>query len=152
MELGQPLHAFDYDKIEGGVIVVRRARKGETFLGIDGINYTLDEKTLVIADAERAIAIAGVMGGKLTEVSPSTKNILLESAYFDPALVRQASRRYKLLTESSYRFERGVDIENVVRASARARDLILQWAGGQEAGKIVDQDFSKKSKRHLDTF
>ncbi len=145
-EMGQPLHAFDYDKIQGGVIVVRRARKGEKFLAIDGVEYPLDEKTLVIADAKKPIAIAGVMGGKLTEVTSSTKNVLLESAYFDPPLVRQASRRYKLSSESSYRFERGVDIQQVAAASARARDLILEWAGGREAGPMVDKDFSKKVK------
>ena len=145
-ETGQPLHAFDYDKIEGGVIVVRRAKKGEKFLAIDSVQYSLDEGTLVIADAKKAIAIAGVMGGKLTEVTSGTKSVLLESAYFDPAIVRQASRRYKLFTESSYRFERGVDIQKVVSASSRARDLILEWAGGQEAGQIVDKDYSKKSR------
>src|SRR3989338_1856708 len=143
-EMGQPLHAFDYDKIQGSVIVVRRARKGEKFLAIDGVDYPLDEKTLVIADAKKPIAIAGVMGGKLTEVTSGTKNVLLESAYFDPALVRQASRRYKLSSESSYRFERSVDIEQVVAASARVKDLILEWAGGREIGPMVDQDFSKK--------
>ncbi len=145
-EMGQPLHAFDYDKIEGGVIIVRRARNGEKFLAIDGIEYLLDNRTLVIADAKKPIAIAGIMGGKRTEVTSNTKNVLLESAYFDPSLVRQASRRYKLFSESSHRFERGVDIENVVAASARARDLLLDWAGGQETGQIIDKDFSKKVK------
>ncbi len=145
-EMGQPLHAFDYDKIEGGVIIVRRARKEEKFLAIDGVEYALDEKTLVIADVKKPIAIAGVMGGKLTEVTSSTKNVLLESAYFDPALVRQASRRYKLFSESSYRFERGVDIQQVAAASARAKDLILEWSGGREIGPMVDKDFSKKVK------
>ena len=145
-EMGQPLHAFDYDKVEGGVIIVRRARKGEKFLAIDGVEYPLDDKTLVIADAKKPIAIAGVMGGKRTEVTSSTKNVLLESAYFDPALVRQVSRRYKLSSESSYRFERGVDIQQVAAASARAKDLMLEWAGGREIGPMVDQDFSKKVK------
>src|SRR3989338_364787 len=145
-ETGQPLHAFDYDKIEGGVVVVRRAKKGEKFLAIDGVEYPLDETTLVIADAKRPISIAGVMGGKLTEVTPSTKNVLLESAYFDPALVRQASRRYKLFSESSYRFERIVDIQRVPAASAREKDLILNWAGGRKIGPMVGRDFSKKVK------
>ncbi len=145
-EMGQPLHAFDYDKLIGGKIIVRRAKKGEKFLGIDGVEYTLDEKVLVIADAERAVAIAGVMGGKLTEVTDSTKNILLESAYFDPGLVRQASRRYKLSTESSYRFERGVNFENVSLASARTADLIKEWSGGSQSGPFVEKSAFKEKK------
>lgn len=133
-EMGQPLHAFDADKIKGH-IVVRRAKKDEKFLGIDGNEYVLDDKTLVIADSERALALAGVMGGRFTEITSQTKNVLLESAYFDPALVRQAAKRYKISTESSYRFERGVDIENVEAASLRARDLIAEWAGGTASGR-----------------
>ncbi len=144
-EMGQPLHAFDYDKIKGGTVVVRRARRGEKFLGLDGMEYLLDEKILVIADLERPIAIAGVMGGQLTEVTERTQNILLESAYFDPVVVRQASRRLKLSTESSYRFERTVDPENVKAASSRARDLILEWAGGKEVGSITAVSSLKKS-------
>ena len=147
-ESGQPLHAFDFDKIKGGKIVVRYARKDEKFLGIDGIEYTLDEKTLVIADAERPIAIAGVIGGKLTEVSESTQNILLESASFDPALVRQASRKYKLSTDSSYRFERGTDPHGVARASRRAKDLILEWAGGEDVSGLVQWIDTKSVKKH----
>ncbi len=131
-EMGQPLHAFDFDKIKGARIIVRRALKNEKFIGIDGIEYVLDEETLVIADAERAIAIAGVMGGRLTEVTSQTRNLLLESAYFDPVRVRRASKKYKLSTESSYRFERGVDLSSVEMASRRAKDLILEWGGGQE--------------------
>ncbi len=138
-EMGQPLHAFDYDKLAGGKIIVRRAKAGEKFLGIDDGEYTLDEKTLVIADAERPVAIAGVMGGKLTEVTDRTKNILLESAYFDSGLVRQASRKYKLSTESSYRFERGVNPNNILPASARARDLILESTGAVPAGPVVEK-------------
>ncbi len=144
-ETGQPLHAFDYDKIKGGAIIVRRARAGEKFLGIDGSEYTLDDKILVIADAERPIAIAGVIGGRFTEVTPHTKNILLESAYFDPHAVRRASRFVKVSTDSSYRFERGVDRGNVTAASARARDLILRWAGGAENGNNF-QEIKEKRK------
>ncbi len=138
-ESGQPLHAFDFDKIKGAKIIVRYARKGEKFLGIDGIEYTLDEKTLVVADVERAIAIAGVIGGKLTEVTHATKNVLLEAAYFDPALVRQAARKCKISTDSSYRFERGVDPAGVASASRRASELILEWAGGQEVSGLVEK-------------
>lgn len=143
-ECGQPLHAFDYDKISGKKIIVRFSRKGEKFTGIDGMEHELDDKTLVIADAKSPIAIAGVMGGKSTEVTSSTKNILLESAYFDPALVRQAARKYKISTESSYRFERGVDPGNIEQASERASGLILEWAGGEEVPGLLSKDFSKK--------
>lgn len=129
-ETGHPLHAFDLDKLSGGRICVRRSRKGEKFTGIDGSVIELDDETLVIADAERPVAIAGVMGGRDTEVTASTRNILLEAASFDPVAVRRARRKYKLNTESSYRFERGVDVQGVERASMRATDLILEWAGG----------------------
>ncbi len=149
-ECGQPMHAFDLDKIRGEHIDVRRSKKGEKFLGINGIEYTLDEKTLVIADADRVIALAGVMGGKLAEVTDGTKNILLESAYFDPGSVRQASKKYKVGTESSYRFERGVNPEHVVRASKRCAELILEWAGGEDISGLMDKNFSpKKNKRPI---
>lgn len=129
-ETGHPLHAFDLDKLRGGRICVRRSRKGETLTGIDGNVYELDDETLIIADAEKPVAIAGVMGGRDTEVTVSTRNILLEAASFDPVVVRRSRRKYKLNTESSYRFERGVDALGVEKASARAADLILEWAGG----------------------
>ncbi len=147
-ETGQPLHAFDADQVRGEVLIVRWAKKEEKFLGIDGNEYILDEKTLVIADAERAIAIAGVMGGRLTEITPSTKNVLLESAYFDPTSVRHAAKRYKVSTESSTRFERGVDIEKVLSASARAKDLILEWAGGEEV-EIHSVGSAKIKKKNI---
>ena len=129
-EQGQPLHAFDLDKLEGGKIVVRRAKKGESIVAIDGQTYKLDPSILVIADAKKPVAIAGIMGGKATEVGPHTKNILLESAYFNPILTRRASRKLGLSSDSSYRFERGVDFEGVQRASVRATQLILEQAGG----------------------
>jgi len=149
-ECGQPLHAFDLDKIHGEHIDVRRSKKGEKFLGIDGIEYILDDKTLVIADAERVVALAGVMGGKLAEVTDSTKNILLESAYFDPGLVRQASKKYKITTESSYRFERGVNPENIARASKRCAELIHEWAGGEDVSGLLDKNYAaKKSEKPI---
>lgn len=149
-EMGQPLHAFDYDKIAGGQVVIRRSKNGEKFIGIDGVEYTLDSKTLVIADSEKVIAIAGVMGGKLTEVTDSTKNLLIESAYFDLALVREASRKYKLTTESSYRFERGVCVENIALASQRACDLIGEWAKGETEGKLLEfNNFTKKKSSKI---
>ncbi|MDP2942751.1 MAG: phenylalanine--tRNA ligase beta subunit-related protein, partial [Candidatus Omnitrophota bacterium] len=120
MELGQPLHAFDYDKLDGGKIIVRKARKGEEIITIDGVKRKLDESILVIADARKPVAIAGVMGGKETEVTFSTKRILSESAYFDPPTIRMAAKKLGISTESSYRFERGVDLDGVVSASNRA--------------------------------
>jgi len=130
LETGEPMHAFDLDKLEGN-IVVRRARKLEKIVTIDGSGRALDESVLVIADNERPVAIAGVMGGLDTEVTGSTKNILLEAAYFDPISVRRASRKFGISTESSYRFERKVDMANIARASDRASRLISEIAGGK---------------------
>ena len=135
-ETGEPMHAFDMDKIEGGVIV-RRAKKGEKMVTIDGVERTLDESMLIIADEKRPIAIAGVMGGLGTEVTSSTKNILLEAAYFDPVSIRRTSRKLGLSTDSSYRFERRVDTDAIAYASDRASQLILELAGGV-AGVFLD--------------
>src|SRR3989338_8110711 len=130
METGQPLHAFDYDKLAGGKIIVRRAKEGEVITTIDGAERKLHSSILVIADAKKPVAIAGIMGGKDTEVTEMTKNILLESACFDPILIRRAARALGLFSDSSYRFERGVDLDGVNSGSARATDLILELAGG----------------------
>ncbi len=129
LELGQPLHAFDLAKLDGG-IRVRTAQEGETFLALDGKSYPLAANHLVIADASRALAIAGIMGGEESGVTEATTDILLESAYFTPSGIRRASRELGLSSDSSYRFERGVDPEGVLRASARAIGLILEVAGG----------------------
>ncbi|OGX05737.1 MAG: phenylalanine--tRNA ligase subunit beta, partial [Omnitrophica WOR_2 bacterium GWA2_47_8] len=145
MELGQPLHAFDHDKLKGGAIIVRRARSGETIVTIDGVERKLDPSILVIADAQRPVAIAGIMGGRDTEVSERTKNILLESAYFDQVLIRRASRKLGLSSDSSYRFERGVAMQTVETASTRAAELIKKEAGGKVSAQ---QDvFSKTQKK-----
>ncbi len=133
MEMGQPLHAFDLDKLSGRRIIVRRAKKGEKIVTIDGVERELDENILVIADAQKPVAIAGIMGGKETEVTNETKNILLESAWFDPILIRRGSRRLGLSSDSSYRFERGVDIQGVEKGSLRAADLILTSAKGKRS-------------------
>ncbi|WP_428940402.1 phenylalanine--tRNA ligase subunit beta [Fontivita pretiosa] len=130
-ELGQPLHAFDFDRLQGRRIIVRRARPGETLISIDGHERRLTTDMLVIADAQRAVALAGVMGGRDTEVSDATVNVLLESARFDPLSVRTTSRRLAMKSDSSYRFERGIDPTLPLRASLRAAQLILQTAGGQ---------------------
>ncbi len=129
-ELGHPLHAFDYDKLKGGQIIVRYARKGEKIVTLDGQERELDPSVLVIADAERPVALAGIMGGANSEVTPSTKRVLLESAWFDPVLIRKTSRKMGLSSDSSYRFERGTVLAQVQKSAHRAVDLILQHAGG----------------------
>jgi len=135
-ELGQPTHAFDADKLKGG-INVRLARDGENFLALDGKIYALAPENLVVADDERAVGIAGVMGSEETGVTESTKNILLESAYFLPSSVRRTARNLNLPSDASYRFERGVDSEMVERASQRATELIREIAGGTPAKEIA---------------
>jgi phenylalanyl-tRNA synthetase beta chain len=135
LELGQPTHAFDADKLKGG-INVRLAHDGEKFLALDGKTYSLKPDNLVVADEERAVGIAGVMGGEETGVSESTKNILLEAACFLPASVRRTARNLNLPSDASYRFERGVDPEMVLRASHRATELIREITGGTPAKEI----------------
>ncbi len=136
-ELGQPLHAFDYDLIEERKIIVRSAKDGEFIETLDGIKRALTRGDLVICDTQKPIAIAGVMGGGNTEITENTRNILLESAYFDPVRARRTSRRTNLRSESSYRFERGVDPNGVAKALDRASELIRKLSGGRVAkGKI----------------
>ncbi|MBI4370768.1 MAG: phenylalanine--tRNA ligase subunit beta [Elusimicrobia bacterium] len=131
-DVGQPLHAFDADKLAGNRIVVRRAKAGETLLALDHKIYPL-AGCLTIADADKSVALAGVMGGEASAVGEKTARILLEGACFAPAEVRRSSQRTRLRSESSYRFERGVDPELAAAASARAAALILQIAGGKAA-------------------
>ena len=138
MEIGQPLHTFDYGKVAGQKIIVRRANKEEQFIAIDHKTYTLDENTCVIADAENAVALGGVMGGADSEVSDTTTDILVEAAEFDPLSIRSTARKLKLFSPSSYRFERGVDSEYVDWASRRCCELILEIAGGELAEGVVD--------------
>jgi len=138
MEYSQPLHAFDYDKLDENRIVVRRGRGGEQMVSIDETKCNLDESMLVIADANKAVAIAGVMGGLDTEVSDDTVNVLIESAQFDPLNIRQTSRKLALMSESNYRFERGVDPGGVDEASMRACRMIIELAGGQLAEGMAD--------------
>jgi phenylalanyl-tRNA synthetase beta chain len=146
MESGQPLHAFDSDKLSEGKIIVRRATKGETMEAIDGSKCMLSDEMLVIADSQKPVAIAGIMGGKETEVSDATRNILLESAFFDPRSVRRTSRKLGLMSDSSYRFERRVDPECVDWASRRAVKMILEIAGGQAAEGVIDQNYMEDNK------
>jgi len=135
LELGQPTHAFDADKLNGG-INVRLARDGEKFLALDGKTYSLKPENCVIADQERAVGIGGVMGGEETGVTDSTKNILLEAAYFLPASIRRTARDLNLQSDASYQFERGVDPEMILRASHRAAELMRDIAGGSPAKEI----------------
>src|SRR5579862_965030 len=137
-ELGQPLHAFDLDKLGERRIVVRRARPGEKMRTLDGAERTLTREMCVIADASHAVAIAGVMGGADSEIGFSSRNILIESAWFDPISVRRTSKALGLRTEASYRFERGADPEMAELASRRAAEMIQQMAGGEILAGVVD--------------
>ncbi len=141
-ETGEPLHAFDLDKLSGLEICVRRARQGEKIITIDDKTYNLNPGILVIADKIKPVAIAGIMGGKTSEVNFNTKNILLEAAVFNPIIVRRSRQALGLNSESSYRFERGVPAEVAIEASSRATELILELAAGKltlakQQGKIV---------------
>ena len=138
MELGQPLHAFDCDRLAEKRIVVRRAGEGELFTTLDSQQRILTSADLVICDAARPVALAGIMGGQNSEIEDSTVSILLESACFKPAAVRKTSKRLGLHTESSHRFERGIDIGGVVRALDRAAALIIELAGGVSARGVLD--------------
>jgi phenylalanyl-tRNA synthetase beta chain len=138
IETGQPPHAFDYQKIAQGKIIVRKALAGEQIVSIDGSKCQLDNNMLIIADAEGPVAVAGVMGGLDTEVSETTATVLLEDAYFDPISVRTTSRKLGLPSEAAFRFERTVDIDMVDWASKRTAQLIAQAAGGKVAKGVVD--------------
>jgi len=146
LESGQPLHAFDAKLVRGKKIVVRRANPGEKIVAIDGKEYGLTRDNLVIADAERAVAIAGVMGGKESEISSSTVDVLLESAQFDPVSIRRTARRLALSSDSSYRFERGVDHDTVDWASRRAIQLMVDLAGGKPMKGVIDVSSPKPAR------
>ena len=136
LAMGQPTHAFDLDKIEGGIIV-RRARKGERLKTLDGVERMLDADDLVVADHKKALALAGVMGGWDTMITPETKNVLVEAAWFDPMAVRQTARRHGLHTDASHRFERGADFNAAPVASAIVSAILLA-NGGWIEGELVD--------------
>ena len=139
LELGQPMHAFDLAKLAGRQIRVRRAAAGERIKTLDGVDRALDPQMLVIADGEKAQAVAGVMGGGLSEVSSTTKTIVLESAFFDPRSVRQTSKRLGLKTEASARFERGADANAAVKGIERAVALLEEIGAGTSRGGAVDK-------------
>jgi phenylalanyl-tRNA synthetase beta chain len=136
LAMGQPTHAFDLDKLEGGIIV-RRARKSEKLRTLDGVERTLDADDLIVADEKKALGIAGVMGGWDTMITPETRSVLVEAAWFDPGVVRRSSKRHLLHTDASHRFERGADFNAPPVASALVSRIILE-AGGYVEGELVD--------------
>ncbi len=138
MELGQPLHAFDFDRLRERRIVVRRATAGERFTTLDGVERILFDDTLLICDGQGPVAIAGIMGGLDSEITPETTEVLIESAYFDPRGIRRSSKKLSLRSESSYRFERGIDPEGVIRALDRAAQLMQEVGGGEIAAGRID--------------
>jgi phenylalanyl-tRNA synthetase beta chain len=149
LETGHPLHAFDRGLLAGGRVIVRRAKAGERITTLDGVERELDPSMLVIADAERPVAVAGVMGGAGSEIRDETTTVLLEAAWFDPNIVRATSRKLGLSTESSYRFERGVDIETVEWASRRAAHLMVELAGARLVGAAVDTRPAAAPRRRI---
>jgi phenylalanyl-tRNA synthetase beta chain len=150
LELGQPLHAFDLDKVAEHKLIVRRTRSGEKLRTLDGIERTLSAGMCVVADSARAISIAGVMGGADTEIGFATRNVLIEAAWWDPISVRRTSKSLNLRTEASMRFERGADIEMVELASRRAAELTQQLAGGEVLSGVVDIYPGKEPQRKIE--
>jgi phenylalanyl-tRNA synthetase beta chain len=138
LELGHPTHAFDLDTLAEKKVIVRAAKPGETLTTLDGVARALKPHHLVIADARRPVALAGIMGGADTEISLRTKNVLLESAWFDPIATRRAAKEFGLRTEASYRFERGMDVEAPLRAARRCAELFLELAGGELLAGAID--------------
>jgi phenylalanyl-tRNA synthetase beta chain len=145
LAMGQPTHAFDLDKVEGGIIV-RRARKGERLKTLDGVDRVLDADDLVVADHKKAVGLAGVMGGWDTMITPETKNVLVEAAWFDPVAVRQTARRHGLHTDASHRFERGADFNAPPVASAVVSAILLA-NGGSIEGELVDVRVAAQEER-----
>lgn len=150
MALGQPLHAFDLDELAGQRIIVRRANDGETMMTLDGKVSKLNSSNLVIADAQKPVALAGIMGGEHSGVTEKTTNILLESAAFFSSNIRASSRNLGISSDSSYRFERGIDIEMVKIAGDRAAALIVELAGGDIVTDLIDVRAAEKEMRFID--
>ena len=137
-EIGKPTHVFDMDLLEGGKIIVRNARAGEKLKTLDGVERKLTSEDLVVADAKKPVGLAGVMGGFDTMITDKTRNILIESAWWDPGTVRKASRRHGLHTDASHRFERGADFESTVLSCDRVAEIILDSGGGELIGGVID--------------
>src|SRR5208283_1463962 len=141
-ESGKPTHVFDLDLLEGRRLVIRKAQAGETLKTLDGVERKLSTDDLVVADAKKPVGLAGVMGGYDTMITERTKNVLIESAWFDPATVRRTSKRHGLHTDASHRFERGADFESTVVSANRVAELILasrtEFGGGTLIGDVID--------------
>src|SRR5271157_4200749 len=137
-EIGKPTHVFDMDLLEGGQIVVRKARDGETLKTLDGVERKLSTEDLVVCDAKKPVGLAGVMGGYDTMITEKTRNIVIESAWWDPGIIRKMSRRHGLHTDASHRFERGADFESTVLSCDRVAEMILESGGGELVGDVVD--------------
>src|ERR1700684_277385 len=136
--MGKPTHVYDQDLLEGGKLIVRKARDGEKLKTLDGVERTLSSEDLVVADANKPVGLAGVMGGFDSMITEQTKNIVIESAWWDPAIVRKMSRRHGLHTDASHRFERGADFESTVLSCDLVAEMILQSGGGELQGDLVD--------------
>src|SRR6202030_475951 len=137
-EMGKPTHVFDLDLLEGGKIVVRRARDGEVLKTLDGVERKLSSEDLVVADANKPVGLAGTMGGFDTMITEKTRNILIESAWWDPVAVRRMSKRHGIHSDASHRFERGADFESTVPSTNRVAELILESGGGTLVGDVID--------------
>ena len=137
-EMGKPTHVFDMDLLEGGKLVIRKAKSGEKLKTLDGVERKLSSEDLVVADAKRPVALAGVMGGFGTMITDKTRNILIESAWWDPVTVRKTSRRHGLHTDASHRFERGADFESTILSCDLVGALILESGGGELVGDVID--------------
>src|SRR3984885_12484662 len=137
-EIGKPTHVFDADLLEGSQIIVRKARNGETLKTLDGVERKLTAEDLVVCDAKKPVGLAGVMGGYDTMITEQTRNILIESAWWDPGIVRKMSRRHGLHTDASHRFERGADFESTVLSCDLVAQMILESGGGELVGEVVD--------------
>lgn len=153
MELGHPMHAFDYQTLLGGKIIICRATSGEKLIALDGTTYELSPEMLIIADAQRPVALAGIIGGENTGVKEGTTTIFLECAYFNPTNVRQTAKQLGIQTESSYRFERGVNPEGLIVAQNRATQLIMEICKGKSVTEIlvsqIIDDYPKKFKKTI---
>ncbi len=137
-EIGKPTHVFDMDLLEGGKIIVRKARDGETLKTLDGVERKLTAEDLVVCDARKPVGLAGVMGGYDTMITEKTRNIVIESAWWDPGIVREMSRRHGIHTDASHRFERGADFESTVLSCDLVAQMILESGGGELVGDVVD--------------
>ncbi len=143
-EMGKPTHVFDMDLIEGGKIIVRKARDGETLKTLDGVERKLTSEDLVVCDAKKPVGLAGVMGGYDTMITEKTRNVLIESAWWDPGIVRKMSRRHGIHTDASHRFERGADFESTVLSCDLVAQMILESGGGELVGDVAVDVVSKK--------